>query len=149
MKPSAKCIAQIKRWEGFREQAYQDQGGRWTLGFGETYIDEGGETRPVREGDTITQQDADTWLRKQLAFVSDFVSKNFPNISQSQLDALTALGYNIGLGNLRGSTLWKLLEAGETGKAADEFMKWSNVHGKPVEALAKRRAVERSWFLAA
>jgi GH24 family phage-related lysozyme (muramidase) len=62
--------------------------------------------------------------------------------TQGQFDALTALTYNIGIGNLTTSTLLKLHIAGKYTNAAKEFGKWVKAAGKTMPGLVKRRAAE-------
>ncbi len=56
-KISENGLALIKRFEGLRLTAYQDSVGVWTIGYG--------HTSGVSEGQTITQTQADAYLRKR------------------------------------------------------------------------------------
>jgi lysozyme len=72
-------------------------------------------------------------------------------VGQNQFDALISFAYNEGLGALAGSTLLKLLNSGNTGGAADQFLVWDKVRvdGQLVEnqGLLNRRTAERKLFL--
>jgi lysozyme len=147
MKASETCIAAMKQLEGYHTLAYRDAVGRWTLGYGQTTIEREGEARPVREGDTTRQDEADRWLRHRVSTVEDYLSENVDvPLTQGMFDALCDFAYNCGLGALRGSSLWNFLQSGQFEKAANEFPKWCHAGGKEVPGLAKRRALERSWF---
>ena len=132
----------MKEFEGFRSKAYQDVVGVWTIGYG--------CAQNVRPGDRTTEADADRWLRARVNTVALRITDALGQpLTQGQLDALADFGYNLGLGNLRGSTLWKKLQAGDFAGAADEFQHWSLAGGRQLPALLKRRLIERSWFVEA
>jgi lysozyme len=68
-------------------------------------------------------------------------------LNDNEFGALTSFTFNLGIGNLKSSTLLKKLNAGDRAGAADEFGKWVNAGGKPLPGLVKRRAAERALFL--
>ena len=139
MKTGEKGIALIKEFEGCKFTAYADGAGVWTLGHGHT----GG----VKDGDTCDQAQADAWLVADVATAERCVSQACAVLTQNQFDALVSFTYNLGCGNLRASTLLKLVNAGSTELAADEFPKWNLVAGKPSDGLTRRRNAERELFL--
>ena len=59
MKVSQNCIDLIKKWEGCKLTAYKCPAGVWTIGIGTTCYPDG---RRVREGDKITDQQAEGFL---------------------------------------------------------------------------------------
>jgi lysozyme len=71
-------------------------------------------------------------------------------LNQGHFDALCSLAYNIGVNAFVGSTLLKLLNEGEYGRAAAQFGRWnkSRVNGELVEhkGLTERRKLERRLF---
>lgn len=74
-------------------------------------------------------------------------------ITQGQFNALTDFAYNLGLANLRGSTLLRKLNAGDKAGAAREFMRWRYAGGKDCSVRAngcygiiKRRLWEQRQF---
>ena len=48
----------IREVEGFKREAYQDEGGVWTIGYG--------HTREVKEGDTVSTHKANMYLNTDL-----------------------------------------------------------------------------------
>jgi lysozyme len=54
--------------------------------------------------------------------------------------------YNLGGGNLRRSTLLRLLNAGDYAGAAKEFDKWNMAGGKVLAGLVRRRQAETDMF---
>ena len=94
-KISENGLALIKRFEGLRLTAYQDSVGVWTIGYG--------HTSSVSEGQTITQTQADAYLRADCANAEKAVNRYMAvyQWNQNQFDALVSFTYNCGAGNLR------------------------------------------------
>ena len=138
------AIDLIKKYEGFRSQAYQDSVGVWTIGYGTTRIN--GE--PVKAGMTITEDRA-------LELVRAEVNKLWTNIesiltvrlNENQMNALVDFAYNLGFNALKTSTLMKKLNAGDFTGAANEFTRWVYAGGKVLPGLVKRREAEKQLFL--
>jgi lysozyme len=129
------------RFEGCRLVAYQDSAGVWTVGYGHTH--------GVSEGLVITQPIAESWLLQDTAESVDCVNKCVRvSLSQPMFDALTDFAFNVGCGALNGSTLLKLLNAGDRESAAAEFEKWDHAGGKVVAGLLRRREAEEQEFQA-
>lgn len=135
------AVELIKRYEGCRLEAYRCPRGVWTIGYGHS----GG----IREGQTITQAEADALLQRDLEYFADGVRRlvRVP-ITQNQLGALVSLAYNIGLGALARSTLLRKLNAGDYDGARAEFGQWVNAGGQRLLGLVKRRHAEQElWGL--
>jgi len=148
MKASQKCIDLIEKFEGFSDKPYLCPAGKWTIGFGSTFYEDG---TPVKQTDApITKERAKdivfTVLYKSFEpFVNNMVTVP---INQNQYDALVDFAYNCGVGNLKTSTLMRKLNAGDKAGAADEFLRWNKGGGKVLAGLTKRREAERALFLA-
>lgn len=129
----------LKTQEGYSEEAYQDIGGIWTIGYGGTVgVISGERTTPdVAEAKLLTAVDPIQ------AAVGAFVK--IP-LNQNQIDALISFVYNVGIGAFSRSTLLKFLNQGLYDEAADEFLRWDKVNGKSVLGLARRRHRERELF---
>lgn len=131
----------VKEFEGCRLKAYQDVTGKWTIGYG--------DTQNVAKGLVITQEEADERLANRYAEIEGYVRAlvKVP-VTDNQLGALVSFAYNLGPGNLAGSTLLKLLNTGTSkAKVALEFPKWNKAGGKVVSGLVRRRAAEQELFL--
>lgn len=137
--PSQACIDLVKASEGCRLTAYRDAVGILTIGYGST----GG----IKEGQTITQEQAEAMLVDDLDAAADAVRKlvTVP-LTQGQFDALCDFVFNLGEGRLRDSTLLRLLNQGRYGEAAAQFRFWVMAGGHPLPGLVKRRAAERAMF---
>ncbi|WP_440493260.1 lysozyme [Serratia sarumanii] len=143
MKTSAKGREFIKGFEQLRLKAYPDPGTGgepWTIGWG--------HTKGVKQGDRITQEQAEQFLSDDLAVFELTVNSAIKRpMTQNQFDAMVSLAFNIGGSAFAGSTLVKKFNAGDAKGAADEFPKWKNSGGKVMPGLVKRRAAEREVFL--
>lgn len=130
----------VKQFEGCRLQAYQDQAGVWTIGYGHT-----GGVGPM---DYITLEQAEQYLRDDLAISCEQVQKliSVP-LNDNQFGALVDFTYNEGSGRLLSSTMRKLLDAGDYDAAAKEFPKWDIAAGKVDAGLLRRRLAEQALFM--
>ena len=100
MKISLEGLSLIKKFEGCKLEAYYCSGGVLTIGYG--------HTGKVKETDVITQDEADRLLKGDILKFEQYVSDNVKvDLDQSQFDALVCWTYNLGVGNLRSSTMLK------------------------------------------
>ncbi|HEX7650954.1 MAG TPA: lysozyme [Noviherbaspirillum sp.] len=128
-----------EREEGCRLTAYQDAGGIWTNGYGNTH--------GVVPGSTITQAQAETDLQANIQnSVNDVNRLVTVPLTQGEFDALVDFDFNLGRGNLANSTLLRLLNAGDYQDAANEFDKWDHCGGKVLAGLLRRRQDETAEF---
>ncbi|HEX4064519.1 MAG TPA: lysozyme [Acidobacteriaceae bacterium] len=135
-----KGLALTEQFEGCRLNAYQDQVGVWTIGYGHTGPD-------VIAGLTITQAQAQAFLQADVASAADCVNRLVAvQLSQEEFDALVDFAFNLGSGALAGSTLLRLLNAGNFTAAAAEFEKWDRAGGVVVAGLLRRRTAETALF---
>jgi len=133
-------LALTQEFEGCRLTAYQDQVGVWTIGYGHTGAG-------VVSGLTITQDEADALLSSDIAASSSFVNQvvTVP-LKQNQFNALVDFAFNLGRAALGGSTLLRLLNAGNFDGAAGQFELWNHAGGKVVAGLTRRRVAEKALF---
>ena len=130
----------IKSFEGCRLLAYQDGGGRWTIGWG--------HTASVCESMVITQPQADTFLLADLVEFETYVNHYVTvSLTQHQFDALVSFTYNLGPGTLQHSDLLSFVNAGRILQAADAFLEYDHDNGVQVAGLTRRRQAERTLFL--
>jgi lysozyme len=131
----------IKRSEALRLEAYKDSVGIWTLGYG--------HIAGVHEGDSITEEQAEIFLRADLQTVEKCIANSVSvELTQGQYDALCSFVFNLGCVALRNSTLLRKLNSGDDVGAAEEFKRWNHAGGKELAGLTKRRAAESEMFLA-
>jgi lysozyme len=130
-------LALTESFEGCKLEAYRDSGGVPTIGYG--------HTRGVHLGMTCTREDAEEWLRLDMAMAEAVVKRCVhADITQDEYDALVDFEFNTG--HLPGSTMLRLVNAGDMHGAAAEFEKWDKVKGAVVAGLLRRRNAEESLF---
>lgn len=137
MKISSRGVSLIKQFEGYRLKAYKCPAGVWTIGYG--------HTAGVKEGDTITQETADAYLRNDLEKYEKAV-QNYDIIyhfNQNQFDALVSFTYNCGIGNLK-----NLTQSGRRTLAqiSAKIPLYNKAGGVVLRGLQRRRAAEKDLF---
>ena len=150
MKASKSAYVLIHTFEGCRLLAYKCPSGVWTIGWG--------HTAGVYEGMTITREQANELLKKDVAIFEDHLNYalglddagRMPNglpISQHQFDALLSFTFNIGIGNLARSTLLRKVKANPKDPSIrGEFSRWVCGGGKRLPGLVRRRKMEADLY---
>lgn len=141
METSKTGLDLIKHFEGCELYAYKCPAGVWTIGYG--------HTKGVEPGMQITEQDAEDMLKEELieyeSYINDLVTVG---LNQNQFDAMVSWVYNLGAGNLKASTLLKVLNAGDYAGVPAQIIRWNKAAGKELEGLTRRREAEASLFAA-
>ena len=132
-------------FEGCRLEAYLCPASVPTIGYGSTYYEDG---RPVKLGDTITQERADQLFQ---AIAEDFAklvrSLLKVGLNENQFSALVSFTYNVGVANLKKSTLLKKVNINPSDPTiTDEFLKWNKAGGKVLAGLTRRREQEAKLY---
>lgn len=138
------AVRLISMHEDCRLMPYLCPAGVWTCGWG--------ETQGVVPGKRWTQEYADERFLAALREYAGEVERMLKvPASPQQLGALVCLGYNIGLGALRKSTVLKRHNAADFGGAARAFGLWNKarVSGQlqALPGLTARRAAESALYL--
>jgi len=138
----------IKTYEGLRLTAYKCSANKDTIGYGNTFYEDGS---PVKPGDKITMERADklfTLIVDAFATKVDRAVKS--DVNPNQFAALVSFAYNAGVGNLQSSTLLKKVNANPNDPTIkDEFMKWTRAGGKVLKGLVNRRTAESTLYFTA
>lgn len=147
MKLTEKGINLVKEFEGLRLTAYRDSVGVWTIGYGNTFYEDG---TTVKQGDKITQERADYLFRSIVDKFADQVRAALTNpdrVSDAQFSAMVSLAYNIGIGAFRGSTLLRKANVNPCDPTIpDEFLRWNKAGGKVLAGLTRRRKAEADLY---
>ena len=138
---SNKGVDFIANFEGFRDKAYQDSGGLWTIGYGQRIkVDE--------YPNGITQDQAKAllfnYLQKECDELADLP---FSGLFQYQIDAIVSLVYNIGMNYFVNQTsIYKRLIT-----RSPDLSSWlwlvKDAKGHQQSGLVKRRNVELQLFI--
>ena len=141
MKTGNKGIELIKHFEGCELEAYKCPAGVWTIGYG--------HIKGVKEGMTITESQAEEMLKSELneyeGYINNLVTAE---LNQNQFDAMVSWVYNLGGGNLKTSTLLKVLNSGDYDGVPAQMLRWNKAGGKVLEGLTRRRQAEADLFVA-
>jgi len=133
-------LALTEQFEGCNLNAYQDQVGVWTIGYGHTGKD-------VYPGLAITLNQADALLASDVAASATFVNQVVTvELMQDEFDALVDFVFNLGRGAFAGSTLLKDINTSNFNAAASQFELWDHAGGQVVAGLLRRRQAEEALF---
>ena len=139
MNYSKSGLALTEQFEGLRLTAYQDQVGRWTIGYG--------HTAGVQQGDTCTQAQAEAWLASDVSWAVQCVNLYVKiALTQGEFDSLCDFVFNLGSGSFQHSALLILVNQRNFEAAAAEFEKWDHAGGQVVAGLLRRRVAEETEF---
>lgn len=145
MEITQKGIEIIKKFEGLRTKAYKCSAGVPTIGYGLTFYPSG---ERVKMGDIITPEQAEKYLVEVLkGFQKQIAPLIKTELNPHQWDALISFTYNVGVGNLKISTLLKKVNANPNDPTIrNEFQRWVYAGGKKLDGLVKRRAEEATIY---
>lgn len=145
MKVNKLGIDMMHHFEGCRLEAYQCSAKVWTIGWGNTYYQ---DKRPVKQGDKITQKQADELFEMVMNEFAIMVRKALTKeVNENQFSALVCFAYNVGLGNLKKSTLLRKVNVNPNDETiAAEFAKWTRAGGKVLNGLVRRRKAEADLY---
>jgi lysozyme len=142
MVPSKKGIDLIKKYEGCQLKAYKCPAGLWTIGYGNTFYEDGSK---VKEGDVISQDRAEKLLLNLLPKFANIVNKKIKvEINQNQFDALVSHTWNSG-----GSDgLFNLINKKATEAEIRNWFetKYITANGKVLKGLVDRRKTESNLY---
>ena len=131
----------IAKEEGFRERAYKD-GKYYSIGYG--FNDP-----KYKEGDTMTREQADAELDRQLKSRESKYRQRFgekwDNLSENKRIALMSYGYNTGDGNIISGDVARYLDSGDMTNLRDS-LRINTFQGQVLDALENRRKRERTLF---
>ena len=135
----------IKKFEGCKLKAYKCPAGLWTIGYGNTFYEDGTK---VKQGDVITQQRAEQLFD---IIVDDFATKVDAlvksNVSENNFSALVSFTFNVGIGNFQRSTLLRKVNANpKDATIPAEFRKWVRANGEVLKGLVRRREAEAKLY---
>ena len=135
MRTSQNGINLIKQFEGCRLRAYKCAAGVPTIGYG--------HTAGVKMGQTISQVQAESYLKDDLMKYETKVMKYYDKyrFNQNEFDALVSFAFNIGSIN-------QLTANGKRSKTeiSNTFTQYSKAGGRTLKGLLTRRKAEKALF---
>lgn len=130
----------LKKFEGCKLKAYPDPGTGgepWTIGYG--------STRGVKQGDVITQEQAEEMLLEEAQEYLETALQLSPKLRSAtpgQQAAIASFVYNCGVGNYKKSTLKRDIDEGDFNEAKHSIKMWVKADGKVLRGLVTRRQAE-------
>lgn len=129
----------IKKYEGLRLEAYKCPAGVWTIGYG--------HTKGVMSGMKITKEEAEEFLKQDVAIVELQIVNTVGKLAACKIDALVSFAYNVGVAAFRRSTLCRKVKANsDDASIRAEFARWVYAGNKKLQGLVKRRAEEAEMY---
>ena len=128
---STELRSSVRRHEGWRNKAYQDSEGIWTIGYG----------RNLQEL-VITKEQGEKWLEEDLR-VARLASKRFPEftlMNPVRQDVFIEMVFNMGPSRVAGfRNMLAAIREGDWNDAADEMLdsKWARQVGRRAVRLAQ------------
>ena len=132
----------IKKFEGVRLKAYKCSAGVPTIGFGNTFYEDG---KKVQMNDTITLERARELFDMLLPRYEKIVLNKVKRVlKQNEFDALVSHTYNTG----GSSTLFRLVNANESIEDIKNWWltKYTTANGKKLKGLVERRKQEYDLY---
>lgn len=127
----------IENFEGCVLHAYKARPTEkyWTIGYGHYGPD-------VKEGQTITQEEADAFFKQDLKSREQAVDALGMELNQWQFDALVDFAYNCGIGALQ-----SVCKSKDLGEICELIPNWcKDASGQVLQGLVNRRAWEVSMI---
>lgn len=140
------AIDLMHKYEGLRLDAYLCPAKVWTIGYGNTFYENGTK---VKQGDKITNQRANELFNNivEQRFATPLRTLLKAKINNNQFSALVCLAYNIGIGAVGKSTLLRLVNANPNdANIRAQFMRWNRAGGKVLRGLTLRREAEANLY---
>lgn len=151
---SEKGLSLIRSFEGLVLHPYLDQVSIPTIGWGTTHYENGKAV--TMKDPAITKARADELLLFEVQAKGYVLNQSLDKykivVNQNQYDALSSFAYNVGIGGLIGSTLFRKLRANPNDPTIrNEFLKWDKAHKKDgtlitLSGLTKRRGEEAELY---
>jgi lysozyme len=150
MRLDRKGLDLIASFEGLRLKPYLCSAGVPTIGYGNTYYEDG--TKVAMSNTAISEERAVLLLKLIVKDFEDIVNKYVKiDLTQNQFNSLVSLVYNIGGGNFKASTLLKLvINNPNDANIAKQFLRWNKARVNNVlteiKGLTNRRIKESANY---
>lgn len=140
-----RAVDLVKRFEGYKSEAYLCPAGVWTIGYGHTLA--------VRPGQLCTDRQASLWLTEDLTRAAKAIERKIgpaviADLTDNQWGALLSFVFNLGTGNPSKPewTLWKLLRARNYDAIPAQLTRFCYAGKTKLAGLVRRRAAEvEAW----
>lgn len=139
---SRRGISLIHGFEGLRLDAYQDEAGVWTIGWGHT----GPEARPgnrisEKRADELFDQDNDS--AEAVVNRLDKLRGKGKELSQLQFDALVSFEFNTGALSNRQNTITRYVIDCNDDQVDDQMLRWVHITDPATKKKRQSRGLKR------
>ena len=136
-----------RRFEGLYLKPYLCPAGVPTIGYGATFY-QNGKKVSLRDK-PITKEQAEDLLTYHLKqyFLKEVLLLCYTLDTESKTASILDFAFNVGLGNLKISTLRKRILAKNWEDVPNQLMRWNKANGKVLKGLTLRREAEKVLFI--
>lgn len=131
----------VKQFEGLRLFPYKDVVGIETIGFGHVVLETDRFQTPLTGPEALALLQADVAARTP--YLNSMLVRD---LADDQWASLFDFAFNLGLNNLKHSTLLRAVNAGQDGKVPANFLKWDRAGGRAINGLLIRRRAEAALY---
>lgn len=129
-------LAKVRSIEGFRAKPYGDYH-QSSWGYG---------TKAPGTSGTITPEQADAELQREMGSAREAVTAKFPNLSPNQVEALSDATYNLGPKWMDGGALADAVQSGDPRAVQSALLLYNHAGGEVLPALTERRTWEGQHY---
>ena len=136
-----------RRFEGLYLKPYLCPAGVPTIGYGATFYQDGKKVS-LRDK-PITREQAEDLLMYHLKqyFLKEVLLLCYTLDTESKAASILDFAFNVGLGNLKVSTLRKRILSKNWEDVPNQLMRWNKANGKVLKGLTLRREAEKVLFI--
>ena len=136
-----------RRFEGLYLKPYLCPAGVPTIGYGATFYQDGKKVS-LRDK-PITKEQAEDLLMYHLKqyFLKDVLLLCYTLDTESKTASILDFAFNVGLGNLKISTLRKRILSKNWEDVPNQLMRWNKAQGRVLKGLTLRREAEKVLFI--
>ena len=136
-----------RRFEGLYLKPYLCPAGVPTIGYGATFYQDGKKVS-LRDK-PITREQAEDLLMYHLKqyFLKEVLLLCYTLDTESKTASILDFAFNVGLGNLKVSTLRKRILSKNWEGVPNQLMRWNKANGKVLKGLTLRREAEKVLFI--
>ena len=136
-----------RRFEGLYLKPYLCPAGVPTIGYGATFYQDGKKVS-LRDK-PITREQAEDLLMYHLKqyFLKEVSLLCYTLDTECKAASILDFAFNVGLGNLKISTLRKRILAKNWEDVPNQLMRWNKANGKVLKGLTLRREAEKVLFI--
>ncbi len=133
----------VKQHEGFKATAYVCPAGKLTIGYGHVILEHEDYLKSAR----LSVDEALAILKTDMADAESAVEKYIKvELNDNQFAALCSFTFNLGAGNLKASTLRRLLNRGDYDSVPTQLNRWVFTGKTKLKGLVRRRRDEGVLF---